>query len=158
MSICTRAGCPHERGVFVWLGDGPWQGDPADPDHGRYPWVHDTASEDARGHLEVCELMPFAAPEEAGEVCACGHSSGSHEVAPGPLPAGLLAKPPQKPKPPTVTFLPGVTPPDELAARRKAEVERREAGRCADPGCLQLPPNHLFTCRAGGDGPDGGAA
>ena len=29
--MCTTAACPHGRGVFVWLGDGPWLGDPADP-------------------------------------------------------------------------------------------------------------------------------
>jgi hypothetical protein len=91
MSVVTRAICPHGRGVFVWLGDGPWLGDPADPDYGGYPYVHDTST--SPGHLEVCELMPFATAEEAGEVCACSHSSGWHEVAPGPIPAGMLAKP-----------------------------------------------------------------
>lgn len=91
MSVCTKGTCPHGRGVFVWLGDGPWLGDPADPDHGRYPWVHDTTAPGARGHLQVCELMPFATSEEAGEVCACGHHE--HEAEPGPLPAGMIAKP-----------------------------------------------------------------
>jgi len=89
VSVCTRGTCPHERGVFVWLGDGPWLGDPADPDHGNYPWVHDTST--SPGHLDVCELMPFATAEECGEVCACGHHE--HEAEPGPLPYGLLAKP-----------------------------------------------------------------
>lgn len=91
MSVSTRGICPHERGVFVWLADGPWLGDPADPGHGRYPWVHNTTMNP--GHLVVCDLMPFATPEEAGEVCACGHPSHEHQAAPGPLPAGLLAKP-----------------------------------------------------------------
>jgi hypothetical protein len=70
MSVCTRAECPHKRGVFIYLADGPWLGDPADPDYGRYPYVHDTSRAEARGALEVCELMPFATPEEAGEVRA----------------------------------------------------------------------------------------
>ena len=64
MSRCVTGTCPHSRGVFAWLGDGPWLGDQADPDYGRYPWVHDTTM--IPGHLTVCELMPFAAPEEAG--------------------------------------------------------------------------------------------
>ena len=46
-------------------GHGPWRGDPADPDYGRYPWVHDTTM--IPGHLTVCELMPFATAIEAGE-------------------------------------------------------------------------------------------
>lgn len=58
MSVCTRATCPHERGVFIWLGDGP------DAD-GTYPWVHDTTM--IPGHLVVCDLMPGATAEEAGE-------------------------------------------------------------------------------------------
>lgn len=58
MSVCTRAECPHDRGVFIWLGDGP------EPD-GTYPYVHDTTM--APGHLEVCGAMPFATAEEAGE-------------------------------------------------------------------------------------------
>jgi hypothetical protein len=93
VSVVTRAECPHERRVFVWLGDGPWLGDPDDPDYGGYPYVHDTSSEDGRGHLVVCELMPFATPEEAGEVCACGHAAGRHSAAAEPIPAGRLAKP-----------------------------------------------------------------
>ena len=32
MSRCITGTCPHERGVFIWLADGPWRGDPADPD------------------------------------------------------------------------------------------------------------------------------
>jgi hypothetical protein len=91
VSVVTRAVCPHERGVFIWLGDGPWAVDPADPEHGRYPYVHDTST--SPGHLEVCELMAFATAAEAGEVCACSHSSGWHGAGPGPIPAGRLAKP-----------------------------------------------------------------
>ena len=64
MSRCITGTCPHERGVFIWLADGPWRGDPADPDHGRYPWVHNTTM--IPGHLTVCELMPFATAIEAG--------------------------------------------------------------------------------------------
>lgn len=84
MSVCTTGTCPHERGVFIWLADGP------EPD-GRYPWVHDTST--SPGHLEVCDLKPFATAEEAGEVCACGHPSSLHAADPGPLPSGLIAKP-----------------------------------------------------------------
>lgn len=65
MSRCITGTCPHERGVFIWLADGPWRGDPADPDYGRYPWVHNTTM--IPGHLTVCELMPFATAIEAGE-------------------------------------------------------------------------------------------
>jgi hypothetical protein len=83
MSFCTRAKCPHDRGVFVWLGDGPWLGDPSDPDHGNFPWTHDTTM--TSGHLEVCELMPFATPGEAGELCACGCPSHEHLWNPGPV-------------------------------------------------------------------------
>ena len=83
MSVCTRATCPHDRGAFVWLGGGPWFGDEADPDYGRYPWVHDTTM--VPGHLVVCELMRFATPEEAGELCACGHPSHEHSWNPGPV-------------------------------------------------------------------------
>jgi hypothetical protein len=57
----------------------------------------------------------------------------------------------------TVTYLPGVLPPDQLAERRAAERLRREAGRCTDPECRQLPPNHLRVCTAGDDGPDAAA-
>jgi hypothetical protein len=66
MSACTTGFCPHELGVFIWLGDGPWLGDQDDPDYGKFPWVHDTSK--SPGHLEVCDLMPFATAEEAGEV------------------------------------------------------------------------------------------
>jgi hypothetical protein len=93
MSVVTRAICPHNRGAFLWLGDGPYRGEESDPDNNGYPWVHDTSSPDARGALEVCELMPFATAEEAGEVCACGHSAGRHVAGPEPIPAGRLAKP-----------------------------------------------------------------
>jgi DNA (cytosine-5)-methyltransferase 1 len=65
VSTCTTGTCPHGRGVFIWLGDGPWQGEAADPDNGRYPWVHDTSV--SPGHLHVCDLMPFATPREARE-------------------------------------------------------------------------------------------
>ena len=65
MSRCNTGTCPHERGVFIWLADGPWRGEPADPDYGRYPWVHNTTM--IPGHLTVCELMPFATAIEAGE-------------------------------------------------------------------------------------------
>lgn len=83
MSFCTASRCPHDRGVFAWLGDGPWLGDPADPDYGGYPWVHDTSTRP--GHLEVCDLMPFATAGEAGEVCACSCGSARHEAS-GPVP------------------------------------------------------------------------
>jgi hypothetical protein len=87
MSICIPGNCPHERDVFIWVADGPWFGDASDPDSGRYPWVHATSS--SPGHLEVCDLKPFATAEEAGEVCACGHESRRH--APGPVPVGRPA-------------------------------------------------------------------
>lgn len=77
MSQCIKATCPHDRRVFVWLGDGP------DPD-GTYPWVHDTTM--TPGHLIVCGLMAGATPEEAGEACArCGCGSGEHERHDGPF-------------------------------------------------------------------------
>lgn len=79
MSLCISGTCPHERDVFIWLADGPWSGDADDPDNGRYPWVHSTLS--SPGHLEVCELKPFATAEEAGQVCACGHESRRHPPA-----------------------------------------------------------------------------
>jgi hypothetical protein len=66
VSTCTTGTCPHGKHSFIWLGDGPWEGDLADPDFGRYPWVHSTTL--IPGHLTVCDLMPFATPEEAGEV------------------------------------------------------------------------------------------
>lgn len=85
MSVCTTATCPHDRTVFVWLGDGP------DEDTGTYPWVHATTEPDSGGHLTVCDLMKPATAEEAGEVCRCGHSE--HKAAPGPIPAGEFTKP-----------------------------------------------------------------
>ena len=84
MSLCITATCPHDRGVFIWLGDGPWLGDPADPDYGGYPWLHSTST--SPGHLEVCDLKTFATAEEAGEICACSHESRSHPPS-GPVPA-----------------------------------------------------------------------
>lgn len=82
MSECIKATCPHKRGVFVWLPDGP-DGD------GTYPWVHDTTM--IPGHLVVCDLMPGATPAEAGEACArCLCGSREHEEPPkGPLPSGV---------------------------------------------------------------------
>lgn len=68
MSVCTTGTCPHGKDSFIWLGDGPWLGDPADPDYGRYAWVH--ASPVGPGHLEVCDLTPFATAAEAGEMPA----------------------------------------------------------------------------------------
>jgi len=65
VSFCTTAACPHGRGVFIWLADGPWLGGESDPDYGGYPWVHDTTM--VPGHLQVCDLKPFATPEDAGE-------------------------------------------------------------------------------------------
>lgn len=91
MSFCTRATCPHDRGVFIWHGDGPWLGNESDPDYGGYPWVHDTAV--GPGHLQVCDRMPFATAEEAGEVCACEHPTSEHQAGPGPIPSGMSAKP-----------------------------------------------------------------
>ena len=87
MSMCITSTCAHDRDVFIWVADGPWFGDASDPDSGRYPWVHATSS--SPGHLEVCDLKPFAAAEEAGEVCACGHESRRHEA--GPVSAGRSA-------------------------------------------------------------------
>ncbi len=57
MSTCTAGTCPHDQEAFVWLGDGPWAGDPADPGYRRFPWVRATA------------LIPFVMPErrKAGE-------------------------------------------------------------------------------------------
>lgn len=91
MSVPTRARCPHKRGAFVWLGDGPWLGDPTDPDYGRYPYVHDTST--SPGHLDVCDLMAFATAEECGELCACGCSSEEHPSTGQPIPYPLLANP-----------------------------------------------------------------
>ena len=67
MSVCTpgKEKCPHGYGTFIWFADGPWLGDPADPDYGRYPWVHNVTM--IPGHLTVCDLTPFATAEEAGE-------------------------------------------------------------------------------------------
>ncbi len=83
MSFSTRGTCPHGRGVFIWLADGPWLDNPTDPDHGNYPWVHDTSI--SPGHLEVCDQKPFATPEEAGELCVCGHPSHEHFWNPSPI-------------------------------------------------------------------------
>lgn len=70
MSECITATCPHQRGAFIWLGDGP------DSD-GTYPWVHDTTM--IPGHLVICELMPGATAGEAGEACArCGCDNRDH--------------------------------------------------------------------------------
>lgn len=87
MSVSTTTSCPHGQHSFVWLGGGPWLGDKADPDYGSYPWVH--AAPVGPGSLEVCDLMPFASPAEAGEACAdCGHGSGRHEWPPDPVTLG----------------------------------------------------------------------
>ena len=83
MSLPVTVPCPHGRDAFTWLGDGPWLGDPEDPDYGNYPWVHSTTM--TPGHLEVCDLKAFATPEEAGEVCVCGHPSHGHLWNPGPI-------------------------------------------------------------------------
>jgi hypothetical protein len=91
LSFCTRNRCDHDRGVFAWLGDGPWLGDEGDPDYGGYPFVHDTTM--TPGHLEVCELMAFATAEEAGVICACGHLSDEHESGEYPIPYPLTANP-----------------------------------------------------------------
>lgn len=83
MSTCTTGTCPHGKDSFIWLGDGPWNGNGGDPDNGRYPWVH--AAPVGPGRLEVCDQMPFATPAEAGEVCAdCGHVTGRH-IRTGPF-------------------------------------------------------------------------
>jgi len=162
MSVCTTGTCPHGRGVFIWLGDGPWLGDPADPEFGRYAWVHDSTT--IPGHLVVCELMPFATPQEAGEVCACGHPSHEHQAARGPIPFGMLANPRACPcgcpdfrhRPEDVArwreagalggsrFRPGETTPrpegeDEMAARLSAgESVPGGPGACAREGCAHL--------------------
>lgn len=86
MSFSTPGTCPHDRDVFVWVADGPWLGDPADPDYGHFPWVHNTST--SPGHLEVCDLKPFATLEEAGEVCECGCETRRHEIPTGPIPCG----------------------------------------------------------------------
>ena len=82
--------------------------------------------------------------------------SGADEITPN------HGGPKQKPKPggesATVTFLRGVLPVTQLDEVRAAEIARREATKCPDPKCRQLKPNHLFTCRAGEDGPEGDAA
>jgi len=84
VSVCTTGTCPHGKDSFIWLGDGPWLGDPADPDYGRYAWVH--ASPVGPAQLEVCDLMPFATPAKAGEDCkGCGHGSSRHEWPQGPI-------------------------------------------------------------------------
>jgi hypothetical protein len=61
----------------------------------------------------------------------------------------------------TVTYLPGVPRPDELERLREVERERREAGRCTDPKCGELPPNHRWKCKLKGgtatDPPDAAA-
>jgi hypothetical protein len=75
VSVVTRAVCPHERGVFVWLSDGPQPDD-------TYPWVHDTST--SPGHLEVCELMRFATAEEAGEPAAATAGAETSPAASGP--------------------------------------------------------------------------
>lgn len=93
MSVSISGTCPHGRGVFIWVADGPYLGDPADPDYGKYAWVHNTTAPGDRGCLRVCELMPFATAGESGEVCACGHPAREHDAAPGPLPHGRIAKP-----------------------------------------------------------------
>lgn len=83
MSECITGTCPHGRGAFIWLPDGP------DAD-GTYPWVHDTTM--LPGRMIVCDLMPGATAEEAGEACArCGCGSREHaKPEAGPLPSGLL--------------------------------------------------------------------
>jgi hypothetical protein len=76
VSEFIKATCPHGRGAFIWLPDGP-------DDDGTYPWVHDSTM--IPGHMIVCELMPGATPEEAGEACArCGCDLGGHEKEPDP--------------------------------------------------------------------------
>jgi hypothetical protein len=85
MSRCITGTCPHERGVFIWLADGPWRGDPADPDYGRYPWVHNTTM--IPGHLTVCELMPFATAIEAGEAPM---TTGAGTAVPANLPTAAV--------------------------------------------------------------------
>jgi hypothetical protein len=91
MSVCTPGTCPHDRDVFVWKADGEWREDPADPNFGKFPWVHSTTMDP--GHLEVCDLKPFATAEECGELCACGCSSSQHKAGPGGIPPGMLSNP-----------------------------------------------------------------
>ena len=101
MSRCITGTCPHERGVFIWLADGPWRGDPADPDYGRYPWVHDTTM--IPGHLTVCELMPFATAIEAGE--APMTTGVGTAVLANPRTAAVRDRVPFKPGPVVQLFL-----------------------------------------------------
>lgn len=72
MSICVTAVCRHGKPSMIWLGNGP-------DETGTYPWVH--AAPVGPSRLEVCDAMPWATAEEAGEVCACGHEHREH--APG---------------------------------------------------------------------------
>lgn len=85
MSECITTTCPHKRGAFIWLGDGP-------DESGRYPWVHDTMTPGSRG-LAACELMEFATAAEAGEACArCGCGSHDHRQPQGPIPFGVSGR------------------------------------------------------------------
>lgn len=96
MSTCVTGTCPHGKSIYVWLPGGPWYGDPSDPDHGKYRWVHSTVTPGSRGRHEVCTLTPFATPAEAGQACeGCGHDSYRHEQWPSgaPIPHGKIGPP-----------------------------------------------------------------
>jgi hypothetical protein len=122
VSYCVTATCPHGRGVFIWLGDGP------DPD-GRYPWVHDTSVPGSPGHLEVCDLMEPATAVEAGEACgACGHGTG---VDGHPWPKGRYTGDVPEPLACTCGCGRWITPPPPPGALAKEHPERTPDGAAA---------------------------
>ena len=85
------------------------------------------------GRLEVCELMRFATPEEAGEVCACGHPSHEHKAGRGPAPSGEVGNPR-----PCACGCPDFRHRPGDLARWRAENARRRA-----PGRPEAPPGPL---------------
>lgn len=137
MSFVTRATCPHKRGVFAWLADGPQRGDQSDPNWGRYPWVHDTTVPGGHGRLGVCDLMPFALPVDVGEMCACGHSADMHKADPGPLPDGMIAKP----RPCACNC------PDFRHRREDIEKQRGPATAWTELATVPVPPAHPARVR-----------
>ena len=81
--------------------------------------MHDTTM--VPGHLEVCDRMSFATPEEAGELCACGHPSYEHRWNPGPI--GHEYKPV-----PCPCGCPDFRHrPEDIEARRAVEAGRHES-------------------------------
>jgi hypothetical protein len=49
-----------------------------------YTWVHSAG-------MLPCDAMPPVTPEQAEEICACGHHE--HQAGDGPVPAGQIARP-----------------------------------------------------------------